>query len=730
MSVVRPPSQLNQVFRFGEFEFSVRSGELRRSGEVLRLQYQPLRVLQVLLEYSGEVVTRDEIRERAWPDDSVRDFDNSLRVAVTKLRQAFGDDPENPRYIETVPRRGYRWLYPVTVHETTPNIVEPDAGRAGISVNLAPSPMRVEPASLTSVSLKPSRRTVLLRRIVLTLALWMVASAAIWFLRPQPGKPDPRVSPLTTYPGLEDTPALSPDGTRVAFAWTGPIPSDPYRVYVKRVGEEAAQRVTETPAEAADGAPVWTPDGRSVTFFRRDGPSSGIYIAPAQGGPARLLTTSSLGGSRIRRARFDVSPQGNSIVYPERLAGQQTIALFLLDLGTMQSHQLTYPPPDSEGDGDPAFSHDGKTVAFQRNVLDLEQVYVVPTAGGDARVLTEDRRMDIDGLAWTGDDRHILVGGQQFRQFSASAGEQASSLISYLPGPVNFPSLRRDLLVYSKGWVNANVWKLNLGSPTRVEGAASKLIASTRQQAAASFSPDGSQIAFQSDRSGFWEIWKSNRDGSNATQLTHLRAPRTGTPRWSPDGRQIAFDSLTPGGSEIYVIPADGGQPRQLTTNAEGNAVPAWSRDGKWLYYSSNRDGITNVWKMPVDSGAAQRVTTNGGIYAAESHDGEYLYYSRSSTDPNLWRIPVKDGEEQPVTGATKPFSCSHWALADSGIYIVDHIGNLIFYDFARRQNTTVTHHPGFLTDWSLAVSPDGREIVWAQIDDRAAELMLVENFR
>ena len=86
MPVVRPPSHLDRIFRFGDFEFSVRAGELRRNGEILRLQYQPLRVLVVLLEYPGEVVTRDEIRERAWSNDSVQDFDNSLRVAVAKLR--------------------------------------------------------------------------------------------------------------------------------------------------------------------------------------------------------------------------------------------------------------------------------------------------------------------------------------------------------------------------------------------------------------------------------------------------------------------------------------------------------------------------------------------------------------------------------------------------------------------------------------------------------------------
>jgi Tol biopolymer transport system component len=501
-------------------------------------------------------------------------------------------------------------------------------------------------------------------------------------------------------------------------------------VYVKRVGEEGAQRITETPPGASDGAPVWTPNGQSVIFFRRNGPASGIYIAPSQGGAARQLITTSLGGHKISRARFDISPQGDSIVYPDLVPDRRTIALFLLDLKAMQSRQLTYPPPDSDGDGDPAYSHDGNTVAFQRNVVDLEQVYLVPVAGGDARVLTEDRRMNIDGLAWAGDDRQILVGGQQFRRIPAFPEDHSSTAISYLPGPVNFPSLHASMLAYSTGWDNADIWKLELRGPAQAEGEPTKLIASTRQQAAASFSPDGSQIAFQSDRSGSWEIWKTNRDGSNAVQLTHFRGPLTGTPRWSPDGRQIAFDSRAKEVSEIYVVPQDGGEPRQVTTNPDGNKVPAWSRDGKWLYYSSNRDGVTNIWKMPADGGAEQRVTANGGIYPAESLDGKYLYYSQSSTDPTLWRVAVNGGAEEPVAGAPKPFGCSHWAIGAAGLYIVDHNADLSFYDFARRQTTTIIHHPGFLTDWSVALSPDGQEIVWAQIDDRAADLMLVENFR
>src|SRR6516164_11793022 len=129
MPEVRTLTRLDRVFRFGEFEYSARSGELLQNGEVVRLQYQPLRVLQLLLENGGEVVTRDEIRGRVWEQSPIRDFDNSLRGAVNKLRQALDDDPENPVYIETLPRRGYRWLYPVTIHDSPPNAL--DSERSG-----------------------------------------------------------------------------------------------------------------------------------------------------------------------------------------------------------------------------------------------------------------------------------------------------------------------------------------------------------------------------------------------------------------------------------------------------------------------------------------------------------------------------------------------------------------------------------------------------------------------
>src|SRR5258708_30665540 len=108
------------ILRFGVFEVDVRSGELRKQGERIKLQEQPFHVLTVLLKQPGEVVTREELRNQNWPVDTFVDFDNSLNTAINKLREALGDSADSPRFIETLPRRGYRFIAPVTgIDETT-----------------------------------------------------------------------------------------------------------------------------------------------------------------------------------------------------------------------------------------------------------------------------------------------------------------------------------------------------------------------------------------------------------------------------------------------------------------------------------------------------------------------------------------------------------------------------------------------------------------------------------
>ena len=683
-------------------------------------------MLVALLEYSGEVITREELRERVWPGDHVQDFDNSLRVAVNKLRQALDDDPDDPQYIETLPRRGYRWLYPVTVQESTHSTAGTDADSDHDSEG--EEPYGVGDGNLPKIL---SRQGFGSKSLWLTALLVVLVLVAARYLRREPATGDPRVVPLTTYPGLEYMPAFSPDGKQVAFTWTGPDVNGDYRVYVKPVGDERPRLLTEPPTGASDGDPVWSRDGKSIYFYRRGGADSGIYVAPVEGGQPHRLIATSLGGQRVRRARFDASPTADLLVYPDSVAGKATVALFVFNLATMTSRQITEPPASSEGDGDPAFSHDGTTVAYQRNVSDREEVYAVSPNGGPSRQLTSSFIADfIDGLAWTADDHNVLMGGKQLRSISVSSNEQTVSIIPYVPGQALFPAVHDHQLAYVQATLSANVWKLTLRDATHVVGEPTQLISSTRQQAAPAYSPDGSRIAFQSDRSGDWEIWTCARDGSDPVQLTHFRGPLSGTPRWSPDGKQISFDSRANGVSQIYLVSAAGGEPRQLTHGGQGSIVPSWSRDGQWIYYSTIKDGTASVWKMPVQGGTALPVTSNDGIYAVESFDRKYIYFSRDSLDGTIWRMPAGGGNEELVEGAPKPFDTSHWVLTDKGIYIINSVGDLLFYHLDGSGTSNLYHDQRFITDWSMAVSPDGREVLWAQIDARLADLMLIENFR
>jgi len=177
--------------------------------------------------------------------------------------------------------------------------------------------------------------------------------------------------------------------------------------------------------------------------------------------------------------------------------------------------------------------------------------------------------------------------------------------------------IRGNRLAYVRQVANLNIWRRKLNSLLSA-GPPEKFISSTRFESGPQFSPDGSRIAFESTRSGAYEIWMCRSDGSGLVQLTHFNS-HTGTPRWSPDGKQIAFDSRAAGNADIYVIDSEGGSPRRLTSEPSGEVTPSWSRDGRWLYFASERTGDWQVWKMSSTGGPATQMTRHGGFAAFES---------------------------------------------------------------------------------------------------------------
>jgi Tol biopolymer transport system component len=294
----------------------------------------------------------------------------------------------------------------------------------------------------------------------------------------------------------------------------------------------------------------------------------------------------------------------------------------------------------------------------------------------------------------------------------------------------NQPALSRGglRLAYAQAALRANIYRIEAPAGGTAARRPVRHIASSRWEMEPQFSPDGARIAFESNRSGAFDIWVCDRDGSNAVKLTAFGSA-TGSPHWSPDGREIAFNSSPEGHADIFVVNAGGGIPRRLTTHPANDAAPGWSRDGRWIYFASDRTGTNQIWKMPAAASPrpaeAIQVTRGGGTYPQESPNGELVYYYKSG---GVWQVPVDGGEETRVLESL--FRWYSFAVAGRGIYFIGRDEAVVgFFDFSTR-----AIHDVAALDKSrfgdLAVSPDGRTILYTQVDQEACDLMLVENFR
>ena len=237
-------------------------------------------------------------------------------------------------------------------------------------------------------------------------------------------------------------------------------------------------------------------------------------------------------------------------------------------------------------------------------------------------------------------------------------------------------------------------------------------------------------MRFQSDRSGDLEIWIANSDGSSARQLTHLHATVSGYPRWSPDGKYIVFHSRPNGYANVYVINVESGWYRAVTTGTTNDAAPSWSHDGKWIYFCSDRNDGSQVWRVPAEGGPASQVTKNGGAVAFDAADGKLLFYSKFS-EPGLWMLPLNGGSESQVLPSL--YTLDAFVITKAGIYFAcrraSNEASIDFMSFSPRRIQEITRIKSPLGS-SLAVSPDGRSLLYVQADQIGSDLILVDNLK
>jgi Tol biopolymer transport system component/tRNA A-37 threonylcarbamoyl transferase component Bud32 len=546
-----------------------------------------------------------------------------------------------------------------------------------------------------------------------------------------------RIVPLTALPGQESQPTFSPDGNQVAFRWIpeGQSTSD---IYIQMVGQGAPVRLTSDPA--SDSQPAWSPDGRWIAFMRQIEPGHNALklAAPFGGGERQIAEFRSLGRP------IAWSPDSKWIAASESVERRpSSIVVISVETGEMRQASS---PPGQEGPGDsaPAFSPDGRNLAFARfgDLYIQEMTSGVQPTGELRRVYSGTE--PIQRTAWMPDGAQILFAssyegsGALWRVDASGPGTpQKLEVGSDNTGDIALVSRPSGIRVaFTARHQDVNLWRYVVAEGGKPAAEPVNFLSSTRTEMDPAWSADGKRIAFVSDRSGRFEVWVAGADGSNLIQATDLRGQSAQVPKWSPDGREIVFGLGAPGSRQIMIVPSAGGPARVVRTKATGDHVLAWSRDGKSIYFISHMEGASGVWRYTLATGKETLVTATPAHDAAESLDGRFLYFANRN---KVWRVPVDGGQETEVAGVLIA-GPDQIAMTRDGFFFVaemtpDRRAIVHFYSFttgatSRVLTTRPSSVPAGGRPPGFAASPEGRWLLFPSVDQSSSDLMMIENFR
>ncbi len=699
---------------------------LLSSGETSqRVEPKVMSVLVQLAAQSRHVVSKDEILRAVWPDTFVSE--DALTRCISVLRHVFKDNPHQPRYIKTVSKVGYCLLVearpleaPASVFQQTIAVPEVEA------VEALPATAAMPPTNSGRRGAVRVGGSAALLAAAGGVAFWMIHS-----IRASSAAAVISTFQLTTGAGEQTRPAVSPDGSKVAFVWAKEDGGQ--HIYVKGIGSESMVRLTGLMDE--EFSPVWSPDGKRIAFLSSSANGLALYVTPLDGAKPEQKLYIPEETSRWEQGALAWSPDGKSLALADHMGAQPTAAILSIDIETMRSRVLTTPPAGWEGDMSPAFSPDGTKIAFLRAsesaVADIDWI---AADGGEVHALTHDGKM-INGMTWSSDSQSVVFSSNR-------AGEYALWKAGLETGqPQRMPVGSEDATqpaISTSGKNLAFVQSSAIFGVMRVEAQKTggrnaeeePIVSSSAQDSAPNVSPDGAQFAFQSWRSGSQQIWVSSIDGQSLRQLTPAggELSGSGSPAWSPNGDQVLFDSRLGGHSHIFMIGARGGTPKQLTFGEVNDIVPRWSADGQSIYFRSNRGGRWQLWKIPVATGAPQPVTSDDGMVGQESADGRWLYFARGG-ERGIWRMPRAGGEAVRILDQPAAGYWSYWAVSNKGIYFLDSTQKtpaISFYD-AGTEKTSLYANLSRLPPLYLGLSllPDGKGLLISDKHDAGSHISI-----
>lgn len=659
---------------FGDVRVDFSRMTVTRAGTVVDVEPKVFDVLRFLIAHRDRLVTKEELLDGVWRDTFVAP--NALTRAIAQLRKALGDDADAPRYIETASRRGYRFIAPVVING------------GGTRAEGVPVP--------TSATRSHGSRRVAVA--ALAVAAVLVSGLLVWVVRRTAahGNPTRALTPsrVTTSGGINVEPALSPDGSAIAFASDR---SGSFEIYIVGLAR-GSKEIAITSDGKNNVQPAWSPDGRWIAYAHSNG--GGIWVVPSTGGAPQQLVES--GSNPVW------SPDSNWLAFTTQagLVGQSSLRVVGRNAGGLRD--LTSLGSPVGGHRSPAWSHNGRFVAFATvRGADEGSVWIVEAAGGTPRRLLT--QVGAGNLQFSSDDRALFftgIGNVLYRLAvdpadGVAAGEP--QVVLSLPGEFDGLSIRDGLLAYGLATNDTNLWTIELGP----DGAARPPVRFTDEAAGRTtrpdYSPDGRRLTYLQGGSGGQDIapWVMNADGTGKSPLitegggagntswapdgTRVMVQRdtpagrgmfwldlatrrltpldlvknARNPRLSPDGREIAYWMIEANGAtNTWTQSIDGGEPRRITADAESISYPAWSPDGEWLAVQIKRGRDTHVGVVSKHGGPVEQLTTAPGLSGPNSWspDGEEIAYVGLRDGVwNVWSVSRRTHVSRQLTHFSEP---------------------------------------------------------------------------
>ena len=676
---------LDAKTRFGPFELDAARGELRRNGTRIPIQNQPLQVLRTLVERADHLVSREDLRQAIWASDTFVDFEHGLNAAMSKIRRALGDAAESPRYIETVPGNGYRFIAPVKDHQ-------PVSEMPPVPMPLNGSPESIEPSN-AQASFHRSQKNWIIGAVTAAGVIW---GLAVLLKTADRGAPRPVVEfSIAPPPGSIFAPpvsrqgfAISPNGARLAFTATGPNGTS---IWIR---ELASLDMRPVPGTEGAWSVFWSPDGRSVYFSAK-----------------RVLKETNLDTGSTRSV---ANPPFLTLLGTWRANGD-----LLLYLGPQSIYELKV----NTGVLRPITDVDLRLPQFLPHSDRVLNLFVDPAAGGyRARVseylsgkstflMQTDSKVQYAPPSHPGEPGMLLYvrqGTLLAQPFDAErsqlAGEPlpiAQNVIYFGPSAqASFSVSETGVLVYQGGWPISELhWYDRAGRQVGTLGQPAPYVGTVR------ISPDGRHVAagIWAPASGAPDLWLFSTDGRESRRLTYPPAAHSRAV-WSPDGNRLAFSTSrisAPLLATLAVSETGDGQPVmnqasreqairvsqiQMPTDwskdgrfiafdtgmgeeeqeawvvdtSNGNAMPllraknaqwavAFSPDSRHVAFLSAESGTPEVYVQGFDPlpsphllGAQSQVSTGGAWFVRWRPDGQELFYA--GVDNRLYAVPVRTG--------------------------------------------------------------------------------------